>query len=313
MNSTLGECDPGRTAADRPDRGGRPDDHRARARRAPAPGARRRGRRAVPRRPRARPRLPRPAGADRGAVRRRPVARQGPGRAALPHRRPGAARRGRDARLPRPRRRPGQDPRIPGRAGRDRVGAARPRRRRAGRGAGRATAGSPPTSCRAAGWRGRRRMGGAARTALLPPSATTCSPAGTAPTTAPRSRARRCARGATPRSPGSASSRPRRVLEIGVGSGLLLSELAPAASTTGAPTCPRRPSRPCGGRLDPAWADRVRAATRTLPTSSPGCPAGFDTIVINSVAQYFPSAEYLRDVLRRGARAARARWRRLRR
>ena len=50
-----------------------------RARRAPAPGAGRRPRRAVPRRRPAGPRLPQPSGADRGAVRRRPVRPPGTG------------------------------------------------------------------------------------------------------------------------------------------------------------------------------------------------------------------------------------------
>ena len=45
------------------------------------------------------------------------------GRADVPHRRPGALDRRRAARLRRPRRRPGEDPRLPDRAGRDRGGA----------------------------------------------------------------------------------------------------------------------------------------------------------------------------------------------
>ena len=77
-------------------------------------------------------RLSRPAGADRGAVRPRPVLGDA-GRAALPHGRPGAATAptatleflGRA-------RPPGEDPRLPHRAGRDR-GGARPRTRRCAR------------------------------------------------------------------------------------------------------------------------------------------------------------------------------------
>ena len=47
-------------------------------------------------------------------------------RAAVPHRRPGPLDRRRTARLPRPRRRPGEDPRLPDRARRDRGRARRP-------------------------------------------------------------------------------------------------------------------------------------------------------------------------------------------
>ena len=66
-------------------------------------------------------RLPGPAGPDRGAVRGRPVrAGREPD---VPHRRPGALARGRQSGVPRPRRPPGQDPRLPHRAGRDRGGA----------------------------------------------------------------------------------------------------------------------------------------------------------------------------------------------
>ncbi|GAA3132281.1 hypothetical protein GCM10020001_063190 [Nonomuraea salmonea] len=81
-----------------------------------------------------RPRLPRPARADRAAVRARPV--RPAGLAALPQRRPRAAAAGRRPRIPGPHRRPGEDPRLPGRAGRDPGPAAgrRPAARRRGRG-----------------------------------------------------------------------------------------------------------------------------------------------------------------------------------
>ena len=76
-----------------------------------------------------RPRLPRPARADRRALRRRPVRPRGG--AAVPHRRPGPPAARRRPGVPRPRRPPGQDPRLPHRARRDR-GRARwlPERRR---------------------------------------------------------------------------------------------------------------------------------------------------------------------------------------
>ncbi|MDG9720866.1 non-ribosomal peptide synthetase [Streptomyces sp. DH24] len=93
--------------------------------------------------------------------------------------------------------------------------------------------------------------------------------------------------------------RPRRVLEIGVGAGLIMAPVAPHVdlywgtdlSGTVIETLRRQTA------ADPVLADRTRF------TASPahlleGVPAGtFDTVVINSVAQYFPSVDYLTDVI----------------
>ncbi|MFE0176943.1 amino acid adenylation domain-containing protein [Streptomyces sp. NPDC059002] len=91
---------------------------------------------------------------------------------------------------------------------------------------------------------------------------------------------------------------PRRVLEIGVGSGLLLAKIV--------------------GEVDEYWGtdisttvvDRLRAQTEKAGHGDrvhlgvqaaddiSGLPQGhFDTVVLNSVAQYFPSVEYLDQVL----------------
>ncbi|WP_444947841.1 amino acid adenylation domain-containing protein [Micromonospora ureilytica] len=99
------------------------------------------------------------------------------------------------------------------------------------------------------------------------------------------------------------SLRPRRVLEIGVGSGLLLSRLAPECESY------------WGLDLSEQAIDTLRAAVTTIPgldervtlRAQPahdltGVPTGwFDTVVINSVVQYFPSADYLTGVLRAAA------------
>ncbi|MGC4813703.1 amino acid adenylation domain-containing protein [Micromonospora sp. DT228] len=99
------------------------------------------------------------------------------------------------------------------------------------------------------------------------------------------------------------SLRPRRVLEIGVGSGLLLSRLAPECESY------------WGLDLSEQAIDTLRAAVATIAEldervtlrAQPahdleGVPTGwFDTVVINSVAQYFPSADYLTGVLRAAA------------
>lgn len=91
--------------------------------------------------------------------------------------------------------------------------------------------------------------------------------------------------------------RPRRVLEVGCGTGMVLFRIAPGCELYH------------GIDLSAAALARVRAeadrrglagvvleqrAADTLATLEAG---PFDTIVINSVAQYFPGVEYLMDVL----------------
>ncbi|MEV4753292.1 amino acid adenylation domain-containing protein [Streptosporangium sp. NPDC049248] len=90
---------------------------------------------------------------------------------------------------------------------------------------------------------------------------------------------------------------PERVLEVGVGSGLLLSRIAPRVSEYWATDF----SAQAIARLTALTADwpQVHLSCRpaddvtTLPTEH------FDTIVLNSVVQYFPSAAYLARVLGR--------------
>ncbi|WP_458788569.1 amino acid adenylation domain-containing protein [Pseudonocardia nantongensis] len=97
---------------------------------------------------------------------------------------------------------------------------------------------------------------------------------------------------------------PGRVLELGVGNGLLLAELA------GGPDCPRYVGTDLSAEAVAAlgrWVD-ARPELRDLVElhaaaahELDGVDGPFDTIVINSVAQYFPGPEYLTDVLRRAA------------
>ncbi|WP_051852859.1 non-ribosomal peptide synthetase [Streptomyces aureocirculatus] len=95
--------------------------------------------------------------------------------------------------------------------------------------------------------------------------------------------------------------RPRRVLEIGVGAGLLLAHLAP--------DCEEYVGTDISGRAVAELRREVAARTglsdrvhlrRQAAHDTTGLPEGhFDAVVINSVVQYFPSADYLLDVLRR--------------
>ncbi|MFF3786140.1 non-ribosomal peptide synthase/polyketide synthase [Streptomyces sp. NPDC001933] len=93
--------------------------------------------------------------------------------------------------------------------------------------------------------------------------------------------------------------RPRRVLEVGVGTGLLLSQIAPHCETYWATDF----SATAIDALTAQVAGEERLTGRVVLQTRPahdtdGLPAGeFDTIVINSVVQYFPSADYLADVI----------------
>ncbi|MGY3677841.1 SAM-dependent methyltransferase [Streptomyces sp. TE33382] len=93
--------------------------------------------------------------------------------------------------------------------------------------------------------------------------------------------------------------RPRRVLELGVGNGLLLSRLAPGAEAYwGLDLSPRvieRLRQQVDGQPD--LAGRVVLHSRPADDHE-GVPRGyFDVVVLNSVLQYFPSGRYLARVL----------------
>ncbi|MGV0607806.1 methyltransferase, partial [Mycolicibacterium sp. XJ1904] len=89
-----------------------------------------------------------------------------------------------------------------------------------------------------------------------------------------------------------------RVLEIGVGSGLLLAQLAPECveywgTDFSASTIEALHAAVAGQ----SWHDRVRLRVQPADVTD-GLPQGhFDVVVLNSVVQYFPSAGYLLDVL----------------
>ncbi|MFF3736460.1 amino acid adenylation domain-containing protein [Streptomyces sp. NPDC002566] len=91
---------------------------------------------------------------------------------------------------------------------------------------------------------------------------------------------------------------PGNVLEIGVGTGLLLSELLPHVESYWATDLSSSVIARLTRQLrDTEWADRTHLSARGADDLD-GLPAGhFDTVVINSVIQYFPSGDYLARVL----------------
>jgi amino acid adenylation domain-containing protein/non-ribosomal peptide synthase protein (TIGR01720 family) len=95
------------------------------------------------------------------------------------------------------------------------------------------------------------------------------------------------------------SLQPRRVLEVGVGTGLLLSHIAPHCETYWATdfSVPAINALAEHVERDPELAARVVLRTQPAHDNS-GLPDGlFDTVILNSVVQYFPTTEYLVDVL----------------
>jgi amino acid adenylation domain-containing protein/non-ribosomal peptide synthase protein (TIGR01720 family) len=97
------------------------------------------------------------------------------------------------------------------------------------------------------------------------------------------------------------SLQPRRVLEVGVGTGLILSQLAPHCDTYWATDFSATVIDALTSHVnqDPELAARV--VLRTQPAhDTDGLPIGlFDTVILNSVVQYFPTTNYLVDVITR--------------
>ncbi|MES2940846.1 MAG: amino acid adenylation domain-containing protein [Pseudomonadota bacterium] len=99
--------------------------------------------------------------------------------------------------------------------------------------------------------------------------------------------------------------RPRRVLEIGCGSGLLLHRIAPACEQYLGTDVSASVLEQLAASLEesPPGACEVQLLQRPAHDWS-GIEAGrFDTVVINSVVQYFPSLQYLSQVLEQAVQA----------
>ncbi|MEU8878302.1 amino acid adenylation domain-containing protein, partial [Streptomyces javensis] len=92
---------------------------------------------------------------------------------------------------------------------------------------------------------------------------------------------------------------PRRVLEIGVGTGLLLRRLAPRCDSYWATDFSAAAIDALRNQIDraPDLAARVELSAQPADVFT-GLPAGhFDTVIINSVIQYFPGIDYLISVI----------------
>ena len=93
---------------------------------------------------------------------------------------------------------------------------------------------------------------------------------------------------------------PRRVLEIGAGSGLVLSQIAPHCEHYVATDMSAVAIDTLARALDQlpiGWRDRVQLLAQPAHVIE-ALPRGhFDTIILNSVVQYFPHAGYLAEVI----------------
>jgi amino acid adenylation domain-containing protein len=97
--------------------------------------------------------------------------------------------------------------------------------------------------------------------------------------------------------------RPTRVLEIGCGVGLILQHVAPQCvkyvGTDISSTALERLRQWMSGREELLQVQLLHRSATELQDLQPG---SFDTVVLNSVVQYFPSIEYLLTVLQEAVR-----------
>lgn len=97
---------------------------------------------------------------------------------------------------------------------------------------------------------------------------------------------------------------PSRVLEIGCGTGLLLVELAPSCERyvgTDFSLPAVRIVEACVARLNGA-RELVQLLHRSADDFTDFAPGMFDTVILNSVVQYFPSVDYLVRVIENAVR-----------
>ncbi|MET3438081.1 amino acid adenylation domain-containing protein, partial [Sphingomonas sp. 1185] len=94
--------------------------------------------------------------------------------------------------------------------------------------------------------------------------------------------------------------RPRRVLEIGVGDGLMLQEIAPSCEEYWGIDLSSDVIDYCRQLADlrPEIAAKVRLRVQEATCAEGLPPSYFDTVVMNSVAAYFPDVDYLENVMK---------------
>jgi len=91
---------------------------------------------------------------------------------------------------------------------------------------------------------------------------------------------------------------PEQVLEIGCGSGLLLSRIAPSCTSYLATDFSQHAlDHVQRMQMEFPWLERVRLLNRKADDFSDIKAGSFDTVIINSVVQYFPSLDYLVQVI----------------
>ncbi|WP_411551175.1 amino acid adenylation domain-containing protein, partial [Mycolicibacterium conceptionense] len=94
--------------------------------------------------------------------------------------------------------------------------------------------------------------------------------------------------------------KPRRVLEIGAGSGLILSQVAPHCEQyvgTDMSAVAMEALANSLEHLNVPWRDRIELLAQPAHVTDGLRANYFDTIVLNSVIQYFPNAAYLTEVI----------------
>jgi amino acid adenylation domain-containing protein len=91
--------------------------------------------------------------------------------------------------------------------------------------------------------------------------------------------------------------KPERVLEIGCGTGLLLFQIAPHCQQYVATDFSRTALETIQTQVDALKLSHVELLHRTADNFGGISPDSFDVVILNSIVQYFPSQDYLMQVL----------------
>ncbi|MET0287111.1 MAG: MupA/Atu3671 family FMN-dependent luciferase-like monooxygenase, partial [Polyangiales bacterium] len=97
------------------------------------------------------------------------------------------------------------------------------------------------------------------------------------------------------------AGRPRRVLEIGCGTGMILYGLLEHVEHYTAVDLSPHALETIRAELDTRELSKVTLVNQPAHALSGLAPGSFDCVIINSVAQYFPDGDYLRSVLERAS------------